>query len=164
MAQNLNYQTESGSWCYKNSADSCNKYGRLYNWKTAKTACPKGWKLPSREDWDRSVATAGGKEVAGKTLKSKSGWNWNDDDNVSGNGTDNYRFSALPGGWRHYGGNFYDVGYGGHWWTATESNSDRAHKRYVYYNEDDVHENNDVNEDDYSKSYGFSVRCVADRP
>jgi hypothetical protein len=27
MAENLNYQTKGGSWCYENSADSCKKYG-----------------------------------------------------------------------------------------------------------------------------------------
>jgi uncharacterized protein (TIGR02145 family) len=50
MAENINYQTKSGSWCYNDSASYCKKYGRLYDWKTATTVCPKGWKLPSRED------------------------------------------------------------------------------------------------------------------
>ena len=147
VAQNINYQTESGSWCYKNSADSCNKYGRLYDWKTATTVCPKGWKLPSREDWDRLV------ETAGEKLKSKSGWNEN------GNGTDNYGFSALPGGGRDYiDGRFYYAGNRGHWWTATVDDSDKAYGRIMNYNNDYVGENN------YNKSNGQSVRCVADRP
>jgi uncharacterized protein (TIGR02145 family) len=52
MAQNLNYQTDS-SWCYDNADSNCVKYGRLYDWKIAATVCPKGWKLPSNEDWDK---------------------------------------------------------------------------------------------------------------
>jgi hypothetical protein len=44
-------------------------------------------------------------------LKSKSGWN--DYKDKSGNGTDDYVFSALPGGGRRYDGNFYSADYYG---------------------------------------------------
>jgi uncharacterized protein (TIGR02145 family) len=156
MAQNINYQTESGSWCYENSPDSCGKYGRLYDWKTATTICPKGWKLPSREDWDRLVTTAGGWKTAGEKLKSKSGWN--DYKGKNGNGTDDFGFSALPGGYRGTGGSFYDAGLTGYWWTATEDDSDLAYYRDIYYY------NDYVNEYDDDEGDGFSVRCIADRP
>jgi uncharacterized protein (TIGR02145 family) len=148
MAQNLNYQTKSGSWCYKDSVSYCKQYGRLYDWKTATTVCPKGWRLPSSEDWNRLVATADG-----KMLKSKSGWN-NLDDDESGNGTDNYGFSALPGGYRYYGGDFRYAGNYSGWWTATEYISVSAYFRYMYYYYDYV------GEDDVIKNLGFSVRCV----
>ncbi|GHV17230.1 hypothetical protein AGMMS49938_17910 [Fibrobacterales bacterium] len=47
MAENLNYiTTEGNSWCYDNQSFNCSKYGRLYNIKSAKNACPKGWSLP----------------------------------------------------------------------------------------------------------------------
>ncbi|HKK67539.1 MAG TPA: PEGA domain-containing protein, partial [Bacteroidales bacterium] len=39
MAENLNYKTSSGSWCYKDKTSNCDKYGRLYNWETAKKVC-----------------------------------------------------------------------------------------------------------------------------
>ncbi len=158
MAQNLNYQTESGSWCYGNSADSCAKYGRLYDWETAKTVCPDGWKLPSREEWAELVAAAGGDE-AGKALKSSSGWNEN------GNGTDTYGFSALPGGTCGSDGGFVSAGNYGIWWTATEfdgSSSLRWRWRMSDAN-DYAEDHGDV------KSLGFSVRClkvsaVAEKP
>jgi uncharacterized protein (TIGR02145 family) len=151
MAQNLNYQTKDGSWCYNDSASYCKQYGRLYDWKTAKTVCPKGWKLPSRRDWDKLVATAG------KKLKSKSGWNhW--DDGSSGNGTDEYGFSALPGGRRSSDGDFNLAGYRSRWWTATEYDASYAYYRGMYHNYDFVYEYSNV------KSNGFSVRCVADSP
>jgi len=152
MAQNLNYKTESGSWCYDNKADSCKKYGRLYDWKTAKIVCPKGWKLPSREDWGSLTATMGGGKVAGKRLKAKSGWNEN------GNGTDDFGFSALPGGLRYSVGYFGYAGYRGRWWTATEYSGGYAYFRFMFYNFDIVYEFN------FDKSFGFSARCVADRP
>ena len=158
MAQNLNYEPQSGkSWCYKNDTSYCNKYGRLYDWKTAKTVCPKGWKLPSREDWKRLVATAGRWETAGKKLKSKSGWN--DCDNEScGNGTDSFGFSALPSGYRGSDGLFNGAGDYGRWWTATGNGDYYAYYRGMDYNYDYMYE------DDIDKSNGPSVRCVADNP
>jgi len=164
MAQNLNYQTKSGSWCYKDSTDNCNKYGRQYDWNTAKTVCPKGWKLPDTADWNRLVTTAGGWKTAAKKLKSKSGWNvyFGEDDEPksceSGNGTDDFGFSALPGGYRFSNGDFLTAGKYGGWWTATEDNSNLAYHRRMGYDYDLVHE--------YSnrKGYGSSVRCIAARP
>lgn len=45
MAENLNYKSDN-SWCYENNAANCQKYGRLYTWERAMTACPDGWHLP----------------------------------------------------------------------------------------------------------------------
>jgi uncharacterized protein (TIGR02145 family) len=153
MAQNINYQTESGSWCYEDKANNCKKYGRLYDWKTATTVCPNGWKLPSREDWKKLVVVAGGLEIAGKRLKARSGWN-ND-----GNGTETYGFSALPGGFRNSGGDFYDASYDGYWWTATAYSDDYAYFRYMGSNYSRVDESYDDFKS-YRKSYKYSVRCV----
>jgi len=153
MAENLNYLPKIGnSWCYNNSADSCKKFGRLYDWETAKTACPAGWKLPDTADWRKLVKTAGGQEIAGKKLKSTSGWKGTKGD---GNGTDVYGFSALPGGYRDSEGSFYRAGDNGCWWTATEVNSDNAYFLGIRYGYDNVSENN------YGyKHVGDSVRCV----
>jgi len=151
MAQNLNYQPPTGnSWCYDNDNSNGDKYGRLYDWNTAKTACPAGWHLPTREEWNDLVTAAGGK-VAGQVLKSATSY-WKG----GGNGTDNYGFSALPGGKRDSDGSFDDIGSTGYWWTAKEDGNGRAYFRYMDSGSDSVDELN------YGKSYGFSVRCVAD--
>jgi uncharacterized protein (TIGR02145 family) len=143
MAENLNYQT-GNSWCYGNNDSNCEKYGRLYDWNTAKTACPTGWYLPSREEWNY-LATAGS-----KALKSTSGWDSN------GNGADEFEFSALPGSGRSTYGSFDGVGKYGLWWTATEFSSGYAYLRRMTYNKDNVDEGyND-------KGLGYSVRCVRD--
>jgi uncharacterized protein (TIGR02145 family) len=152
MAKNLNYATKSDegdSWCYENSTANCYKYGRLYTWEAAMKACPSGWRLPDTADWNKLVA-AGGHATAGKKLKSKSGWNNN------GNGTDDFGFSALPGGARYRDGKFYNVGGNGRWWTATARNSDDAYYRRMGDDDDYVGEDND------NKSYGLSVRCIKD--
>jgi len=51
MAENLNINA-SGSKCYENKPANCEKYGRLYDWETAKSVCPSGWHLPSNEEWE----------------------------------------------------------------------------------------------------------------
>jgi len=152
-ARNMNYQTDSGSWCYDNKKSNCKKYGRLYNWNAAKhIVCPNGWHLPSSAEWTELV-TAVGSSNAGKMLKSKNGWD--NHDGSSGNGTDDYGFSALPGGDRS-GGSFNNAGSGGGWWTATEYNGSYVYYRLMHYYGDYV------GEAYIGKGYGFSVRCVAD--
>jgi uncharacterized protein (TIGR02145 family) len=149
MAKNLNYQI-GGSRCYKNSADSCKKYGRLYNWDAAKTACPAGWKLPANQDWDKLAATAGGLKVAGKKLKSEIGWN-ND-----GDGTDDFGFSALPGGYYFFGDEFEEAGNIGFWWSATENVGSYPSAKSIRNAADDMDGNNRL------RALGLSVRCLQD--
>jgi len=161
MAENLNLKTDSGSWCYEDSIFYCDKYGRLYDWGTAIAACPSGWHLPSNhQEWDSLAQAVGGKRNydygfihwygAGKKLKARNDWNKN------GNGsTDDYGFTALPGGYRDYKGRFNTVGRYGYWWTATEADAD-AYYRYMGYHLDGEYEYYD------RKSTAFSVRCVKD--
>ena len=145
MAENLNYAAK-GSVCYENSAANCAKYGRLYDWKTALTACPAGTHLPSDAEWSALMVFVGDKETAGKKLKSVGGWTIN---------TDEFGFSALPGG---YGlnGNFDNAGSSGFWWNATEYSADGAYNKEMSYN----HEN--VSTFSNNKNALFSVRCVQD--
>jgi uncharacterized protein (TIGR02145 family) len=147
MSENLNYDA-NGSVCYENKTEICTKYGRLYNLKTALTACPAGYRLPSDKEWTALTNYVG--EQAGKWLKSTS--DWNDD----GNGTDEYGFSALPGGYGGLDGGFDRAGNSGFWWSATERNANNAWLRgindlseYVYRYDDD-------------KTDLYSVRCVQD--
>jgi uncharacterized protein (TIGR02145 family) len=148
MATNLNFAAEN-SWCYENSEDNCTRYGRMYNYETAKTVCPDGWKLPDTADWRRLVTAAVGQSVAGRKLKSKSDWSEN------GNGTDELGFSALPGGWKE-GSTFLSVGKSGFWWTATKRGFDGAYLREMKYDDEYVRE-------EWLATYiGISVRCIAD--
>ncbi|GBU22471.1 hypothetical protein R80B4_02380 [Fibrobacteres bacterium R8-0-B4] len=154
MTENLNIET-ADSWCYNNSSDSCAKYGRLYTWPAANTACPTGWHLPSRAEWGALAKAAGGTgdygstSFAGWKLKSTSGWK----DNRFGK--DDYGFSALPGGSRYSDGSFLYAAYHGCWWTATENISDYIYNRCMAYNNDDVAEGSNL------KDVAFSVRCIA---
>jgi len=153
MAENLNYN-DGSSKCYENSDLYCDKYGRLYSWTVAKIACPAGWHLPSDAEWTELVNYAGGEKTAGKKLKSRSGWN--DGEGKSGNGTDDYGFSALPGGLGRASGKFNGDGGVGIWWSATESNADDAWYWGLSYSGEDV------GRDDVVKNILLSVRCVED--
>jgi uncharacterized protein (TIGR02145 family)/uncharacterized repeat protein (TIGR02543 family) len=154
FAENLDYDV-TGSKCYNNRADSCAKYGRLYNWSAAMTACPSGWHLPSNDEWNTLMDYVGGRLTAGSKLKSTS--NWYDD----GNGIDEYGFSALPGGAYRRGGNFADDsfasgGSGGYWWSADEITAASAWLMTIGYNK----ENASLGTDDNANLN--SVRCVED--
>lgn len=99
MAENLDYDGVE-SICYNGKRDiDCSFYGRLYTFSSAKIACPKGWHLPSMEEWGRLVTYAGGNAVAGQYLKSSVDGEWGD--SFSKNRlvlNDDYGFAALPGG------------------------------------------------------------------
>jgi len=162
MAENLNFDAPD-SKCYDNSQENCAKYGRLYNWETAMKICPNGWHLPSYEEWTTLTDFVGGAKTAGTKLKAKSGWNKEGRTklkaksgcNKDGNGTDDFGFSALPGGYC-YGSSFDNVGGDGNWWCASEYGSDIAYGWGMYY----CYEYVDWYYD--GKDSLFSVRCLQD--
>ena len=95
MAQNMNYQT-GNSWCYNDKSENCDKYGRLYDWNTAKSVCPEGWHLPTIGAIDSLIDHARQfhpDNDAEKGLKSTEGWNSPEE-----NGDDYWYFSVIPGG------------------------------------------------------------------
>jgi uncharacterized protein (TIGR02145 family) len=151
MAENLNYNTGSGSWCYENSNSNCTTYGRLYTWDAARTACPSGWHLPSDAEWTQLVNYLGGVSVAGGKLKSTTGW-------VSPNAgaTNESNWSGLPGGALFSNVHFDDIGYYGSWWSSTGYNAGNAWYRDLFYYYGIVYR------DKSYKTIGFSVRCLRD--
>ncbi|MCL1956182.1 MAG: hypothetical protein FWF63_02565 [Fibromonadales bacterium] len=177
MAENLNYAV-AGSKCGNGSSlsdtdtETCDTYGRLYNWATAMNLpdscnssscvsqirakhqgiCPKGWHIPSDAEWTTLTNFVGPKE--GTQLKAKDGWNLES----SIPGSNNHGFAALPGGHGGSDDSFDDVGFTGAWWTATEYDASYAYSRYIYHNNEDVYRY-----DYYDKgNHLLSVRCVQD--
>jgi uncharacterized protein (TIGR02145 family) len=149
MAENLNIKTEN-SWCYYEEDSNCVKFGRLYELETARAACPSGWHLSNRREWDDLIAATGGSK-AGKNLKAIFGWY------KTGNATDSFGFSALPGGGINNLGSFVSIGEVGVWWIDMDAENNRGQARSKRMFED-----KDIVEEHYSGSdYGFSVRCVA---
>jgi len=141
---NSNVETSVGiSKCYDNNPANCAKYGRLYNLEAANYACPQGFHLPSNYEWDALLTEVGGFGTAGNKLKAKSGWS------EGGNGTDEYGFAALPGGFGYSSGYFHTVGENGIWWSTPDGKMISDGFDFVA----DFGGNND---------YLFSVRCLKD--
>ena len=176
MRDNLNFRTGSSS-CYNDDTSFCTKYGLLYTWATALDSvgefstnskgcgynalscrpvsptygiCPDGWRIPSTIDWSILFGKVGGKDVAGKALKSASGW-LND-----GNGTDEASFTALPGG-RFEEGIFYLIGNEASFWASNPNTT--TYVRLVYYvaMSDDLDKAADYQTEPYNKHY---IRCI----
>lgn len=122
MAENLNYKTNSGSLCYDNDEANCNKYGRLYNWETAKRVCPPGWHLPSKVEFEQLMSSV---NYDGNSLKAigqgKDG----------GIGTNTSGFSALLAGNRSSGGNFGNLYSSASFWSSTENTASYAYGVYL---------------------------------
>jgi uncharacterized protein (TIGR02145 family) len=107
-------------------------------------------------NWD---GTTTGNKI-GKSLAAKTDWT---SDGTTGNvgnditGNNRTGFSALPGGYRDQGGNFYNgQSSNGFWWSATEYNTFYAYGRSLYHS--DVY----LLRDYYEKGLGFPVRLVRD--
>lgn len=174
MGENLNFEV-ANSFCYNDSASNCAKYGRLYTWgaamdSTAKFStngkgcgygktcspsypvqgvCPEGWILPDTSAWYTLFSAVGGISVAGKILKTRSGWNGGD------NGIDSYGFSGFPGGQGNLANGFSNMGNYADFWSSTENNIHGAYRVFIKYNSDGA-----VLSGQYDKSDGRSVRCL----
>ena len=141
------------AWCYyENNTTNGTKYGKLYNWyavNDARGLAPTGYHIPTDDEWT-VLSTYLGVVVAGKKMKSSSGWN------DAGNGNNSSGFSGLPGGERFPKGYFYYVGTSGTWWSASDSNVTEAWYRSLDNEKSILYRANPY------KSDGFSVRCVKD--
>jgi uncharacterized protein (TIGR02145 family) len=144
MAENLNYNA-SGSRCYNDLEANCDTYGRLYDWTTAKTACPSGWHLASRAEW-RAIENLGCTK-----LKATSGW--------YSNGTDEYGFSALPGGYYSSQDGYLKIE-SGYWWSAHPNNGSSSYRYRIIggIGASCASASEEISEN----FYFFSVRCVKD--
>jgi uncharacterized protein (TIGR02145 family) len=63
MAENLAYNNpKNQSDCFRDSVSNCIKYGRLYTWEVANKICPKGWRLPTKSEFESLLSYAGGRD------------------------------------------------------------------------------------------------------
>lgn len=184
MAENLKYNYKAGtawSYCYKDSVANCDKYGRLYTWAAAmdsagvfstngkgcgfelgcapkypvRGVCPEGWHLPDTTEWRVLFNAAGGDTLAKTSLRSTSGWR---EGKGYGNGTDDFGFTALPGGWGG-GEDYQNKEIGGFFWSSNYHDMDNC--RHAHYIELTLNNKDELILFD-GKYYRFSVRCVKD--
>jgi uncharacterized protein (TIGR02145 family) len=138
MKRNLNIEADS-SFCYKNLAENCSIFGRLYNWETALTVCPEGFRLPSDDDWSMLTETTGGLDVAGYRL-------------MAGGDTD---FDVLLGGNYNASSDIFSYQFRcAYFWTSTSFSETAAWMRHF------ENEKTNINRSTVKKQYYFSVRCI----
>jgi uncharacterized protein (TIGR02145 family) len=92
FAQNYN-GAGIGATSYANNPANDAIYGKQYTFAAAQAMAPAGWHLPTDAEWTALENSVGGASVAAGKLKANSDL-WTDN-----HGTDNYGFSALPGGY-----------------------------------------------------------------
>ena len=148
MAQNLNYDDsvktpslKENSWCYNDSSEYCEKYGRLYSWAAAKDVCPTGWHLPSEDELDDLIDSVARSASVGKSLQTKL---WD-------SGTDAYGFSAIPAGRRDDSG--WYTGESAAFWSSTAESKGYAFYMFIFAS-------GNARLGVLSEKYGASVRCI----
>jgi uncharacterized protein (TIGR02145 family) len=152
---------------YSNTPGNSTTYGRLYNWyavdnnaatKVAsnggKNVCPADWHVPGDAEWTTLTTFLGGEAVAGGKLKETGTTHWPGPNTGATNETG---FTALPGGYRDPGGQYYNIGRIGFWWSSTEYSATYAWLRLMYGDYAVVDSSRY-----YEKPVGFSVRCIKD--
>ncbi|MEI7423562.1 MAG: PEGA domain-containing protein [Prolixibacteraceae bacterium] len=138
---------------YKNDTTYKKNYGALYNWYVIKSEkiCPNGWHVPTDAEWFNLPTVLGGS--AGGKLKETGTEHWN---NPNRGATNETGFNALPGGYRHDEGVYYNMVFDGFWWSSTETSNDYAWGRGLSHIDPYLYNGN------YFKRNGFSVRCLKD--
>jgi len=169
--------TENGvieKYCYDNNIANCETYGGLYQWdemmqytttQGVQGICPIGWHSPTDEEWKILEGTVDSQYPvgypiwnqtgtrgydAGEKLKSTTGWY------SGGNGTNDFGFTALPGGHRNSVGNFNMLTSDDSFWSSSEGSNNNAWGRALHYGYDGIHRSLNT------KAEGFSVRCLKD--
>lgn len=140
-------------YCWYNN-DSIT-YGAIYNGYTINTGklCPSGWHVPSDAEWTTLTTFLGGEIIAGNKQKETGSLHWQSPNSGASNESG---FTALPGGYRYYGGTFSNIRSQGYWWSGTESSAIEAYYRDIYLSYGNVDRGSS------SKKSGFSVRCIKD--
>jgi len=149
------FDTPMYSWYNNDKTKYINDYGALYNWYTVNTnkLCPKGWHVPSSLEWDVLIRYLNGEINAGGKLKEAGTLNWNAPNEYATNQTG---FTALPGGYRSYKGEFDNIRKEGFWWSTSDNSIFSAWRIKV------SSDSWGINVSDSHKHYGFSVRCLRD--
>ncbi len=144
MTDNLNYDLGEDSFCYDDSPQNCNIYGKLYTWEAANKVCPVGWHLPRKSEWKKLLKNIGGHEGINDFAFNQM---------VIGGALD---FNSLFAGMRYSFGSYKYIGFNTGYWTESKFNNEIA--EYVglsKYGQNASFQNGHM-------KLGLSVRCIKD--
>ncbi len=149
MAENLRYKMKQGAAYYENDQNNANTYGMLYEWKSAKAACPDGWRLPSGSDF-RNLSNH---------FQNHESWRKKSGDTIS--------FTIQLGGMQDHEGTFSEIDESGYYWTSTDyDNKSAEYFSYLIIDNmvvTDISRRADVDDiQGTDKKDKYSVRCIKD--
>ena len=126
--------TTSGTGDYANRG--------YYSWGAAMTVCPKGWRLPTQDEYNNNdsnwnASTTGISKLVNNNISAIQSSPW---------------LFVLGG---QYSGSFSSAGSNGFYWSSTQYSS-----TYSYYLR--LHSSNGLIRNFGNKYFGFSVRCIAE--
>jgi uncharacterized protein (TIGR02145 family) len=149
----------TGAYCiYDNNESNAEIYGNLYNWYAvadSRGIAPVGWHVPIDAEWQILVDIVGGDLIAGGALKEAGTAHWIDPNT----GTNEFGFTALPGGYRLINGTYRGIGTNTLFWSCTEDPD--AFMPFAWYRSLFNSSSSILRLSD-SKNIGMSVRCVRD--
>jgi len=150
----------SAAYCwYDNHPDFKNTYGALYNWYAvnARTLCPVGYHVPTKDDWTELIDYLGGEKVAGGKLKESGLIHWQ---SPNTDATNESGFTAVASGYRNFDGNFNSIGEYGRWWSSSPGiESQKTAYRFSVSSGSSW-----VTDGLWEKTAGQSIRCIRDNP
>ncbi len=142
-------------------------FGALYNYYAADSACPKGWHLPTDDEW-KTLEIYLGMSIEESNSEGDRGTNqgsklasdanlWNDGALKENNDFGTSGFNAIPGGWFEVSdGMFFDISGRSWFWTST---MDQENNFWVAIRHID-NSSPKVIRFFITKRYGMSVRCI----
>jgi len=145
----------TGAWCYYNNDSSTNStYGKLYNWYAVndpRGLAPIGWRIPTGYEYSRFINCVSQSDDAGGKLKEIGTTHWFFPNQGA---TDEYDFTAVPGGYRASDGFFSDLYLTNILWASTSPQSNLADSIMLVYNSGFAFQGTGpINS-------GYSVRCI----
>ncbi len=154
MTTNMKFDIPAESWSYNNDSITDLHYGKLYTWKGAQSACPKGWHLPSDKEWNVLIQSLGGVTGAGAKLQAM-----DTVPNIIGIPAPAVPgpVSSLLGGIRHSDASCIGINSWGGCWTSAKVNDSVATN--VLF----AHGSKEIGFSTNDKKSGFSVRCIRNK-
>jgi uncharacterized protein (TIGR02145 family) len=158
LTSNASWDADTAGACcyYNNDPVYAEVYGLMYNWYAVHNAhgiAPAGYHVATNADWEALIASVGGWEHGGGSLKEVGIAHWS----INNGATNSTGFTAVPGGQRQSNnGAFNSLGDYGVWWSADSYSVGKARAYYIlgYYDY--------ITQGNFDKPMGFSVHCVKD--
>jgi uncharacterized protein (TIGR02145 family) len=155
------------AWCYYGfrftyNGTKCGKFYNLAAVNDSRGLAPQGWHIPTVGEWNKLIAYLGGKDNAGLSMKSTSGWDgktWGGK-SLGLNGNNVSGFNCMGCGYRNFDGIFLggdNNQQSAYFWISSKNKT-----KYLNLNNTDHSVFIGNQNEEIDKFLGFAVRCIKD--